>query len=400
MCPGYDLELEDGWILALGKIITSKHGKTLVTQATITGCPRSQLNGQNIIVKWSWVSPDRTFEADIIASARRLAEEDCPKMLLHLPEIYHSQQCDGLVLPCRCQEILHGNSEDRILRVMIQKELKPIQELEHPDMLAQAFKAIFGSHRHPGYRWLYEKAHIMHRDISVANLMFHEVDGKMYGVLNDFDHALDFGKKSVPASKQRTGTKPFMAIDLLLEPPEHLYRHDLESFLYVLVFLTCETKQPFLKHPKDETTLQQWAELAMLDLYYRKNAAITEGAFPPCKHGFDGFKVSITYLASLFGLGFGRRIMHGAEVRMAALRGTSVANFDDGTLGGAVTFDEFAACFKATTVPLMAHHIIVQPPQNPSNPSSRRLPRSRASLGSAKRFNIPGNYYITLYNNL
>ncbi|KAK7055340.1 other 1 protein kinase [Favolaschia claudopus] len=346
MCPGYDVELADGWILALGKIITSRQSRTVVIHATITSCRRPELNGQTVVVKWSWVSPGRISEADIIASARRLAEEDCPRMLLRLPEIYHSQRCDGLVLPCRCQEILHENS-DRILRVMIEKELISIRKLRNPDMLAQAFKAIFEC-----YRWLYEKAHIMHRDISVANLMFHEVDGKMYGVLNDFDHALDFGKKSVSASKQRTGTKPFMAIDLLLEPPEHLYRHDLESFLYVLVFLTCETKQPFLKHPEDKTTLQQWAELAMLDLYYRKNAAITEGAFPPCKHGFEGFKASIEYIADLFTLGFGKRIMHGAEVRMATRQGISVPDFDDETLGGMVTFDEFAACLDRLMVPL------------------------------------------------
>ena len=37
--------------------------------------------------------------------------------------------------------------------------------------------------------------------------------------------------------RYRTGTGPFMAIDLLLEnpPPAHKYRHDLESFLYIYI---------------------------------------------------------------------------------------------------------------------------------------------------------------------
>ncbi|KAK7029725.1 hypothetical protein R3P38DRAFT_2930577, partial [Favolaschia claudopus] len=256
-------------------------------------------------------------------------------MLFHLPEIYHSQRCEGLVLPCRCQEILHENSEDRILQVMIPKELIYIRKLGNPDMLAQIFKAIFEC-----YRWLYEKAHIMHQDSSVANLMFHGVDGKMYGVLNDFDHALDFGKKSVSASKQRTGTKPFMAIDLLVLEPEHLYRHDLESFLYVLVFLTCETNQPFLKLEK--TTLQQWAELAMNELYYRKKEAVTKGAFPRCKEGFQCFKASITYIANLFRSGLAKQMAHATDVVTAQLLRTSVPDFDDKTLGGTVTFDNFA----------------------------------------------------------
>ncbi|KAJ7795014.1 hypothetical protein B0H14DRAFT_116794 [Mycena olivaceomarginata] len=66
-----------------------------------------------------------------------------------------------------------------------------------------------------------------------ATLMFQRIDGKLYGVLNDFDLAA-FHDGSVPStSKQRTGTKPFMARDLLEHPPpRHLYRHDLESFLY------------------------------------------------------------------------------------------------------------------------------------------------------------------------
>ncbi|KAK7055338.1 other 1 protein kinase [Favolaschia claudopus] len=331
MCPGYDLELEDGWILALGEMITSRHGKTIVTQATVTSCPRSQLNGQNVIVKWSWVSPDRTFEADLIASARRLAEEDCPKMLLHLPEIYHSQRCDGLVLSCRCQEILHKNSEGRILRVMIQKELKPIQELEHPDMLAQAFKAIFEC-----YRWLYETAHIMHRDISVANLRFHEVDGKMYGVLNDFDHALDFGKKSESTSKQRTGTKLYMAIDLLVpDPPQHLYRHDLESFLYVLVFLTCQITE--------NSPLNFWTTDTMENLRTKKKMAIYEGPFPLCKNGFTGFDLWILNMRKMFRKGFNARNDHADEVKLAQIKNTKPPAFDHETLGGEVTFDTFAA---------------------------------------------------------
>ncbi|KAK7055341.1 other 1 protein kinase [Favolaschia claudopus] len=334
MCSGYDLELADGWILALGEMISSRQGRTVVIHATITSCPRPELNGQTVVLKWSWASPSRTFEADIIASARRLAEEDCPKMLLHLPEIYCSQRCDGLLLPCKCKEILHEHSEDRILRVIIQKELKPIQKLEHPDMLAEAFKAIFEC-----YRWLYEKAHIMHRDISVGNLMFYEVDGQVYGVLNDFDHALRLGKKSESTSKQRTGTKPFMAKDLLVdEPPEHLYRHDLESFLYVLVFLTCKI---------ENSPLEKWAELSINDLYDKKTTAILERPFPSCKNGFTGFDLWILNMRKMFRKGFTARNDHADEVKLAQITNTKPPAFNDTTLDDEVTFDKFAAAMGA-----------------------------------------------------
>ncbi|KAK7055326.1 other 1 protein kinase [Favolaschia claudopus] len=337
MCTGSDFELADGWTLALGEIISSRPGRTLVAHAAVTSCPRSDLNGQSVVVKWSWVSPDRTSEADIIASARKLAEEDCPRMLLHLPEIYHSQRCDSLLLPCHCQETLLKHSEGRILRVIIQKKLRPIRRLENPDMLAQAFKAIFEC-----YRWLYEAAKIMHRDISIGNFMFHEVDGKMYGVLNDFDHALDFGKKTESTSKQRTGTKLYMAIDLLVpDPPQHLYRHDLESFLYVLVCLACETEHPFRD---GKTTLRRWAELGMTDLYYRKYTAITRDDFPSLKDGFTRFNWWIFEMKEIFRTGFNACSDHASNVRRAKMRNiTEPPAFDHETLGGEVTFDKFAA---------------------------------------------------------
>ncbi|KAJ7243571.1 hypothetical protein B0H12DRAFT_998246, partial [Mycena haematopus] len=121
--------------------------------------------------------------------------------------------------------------EERVLRVIVQEELRPIDELEDPVEFAQAFKQIFEC-----YRWLFEEAKTIHRDISVSNLMFHEIDGKVYGVLNDFDFALRLKENPPSTSKHRTGTKPYMAIDLLVpHPPYHRYRHDLESFLYVLV---------------------------------------------------------------------------------------------------------------------------------------------------------------------
>ena len=90
----------------------------------------------------------------------------------------------------------------------------------------------------PGYRWLFEVPKILHRDISQHNLMLRKEDDKIYGVLNDLDLAVDADVKSA-SSKQRTGTKPFMAIDLLRpDPPVHMYCHDLESMFYVVVWIT------------------------------------------------------------------------------------------------------------------------------------------------------------------
>jgi hypothetical protein len=64
------------------------------------------------------------------------------------------------------------------------------------------------------------------------------------GVLNDFDLArLTTPGNVYPRGFDRTGTTPFLALDLLTKDAqdgkvERRYRHDLESFLWVLMWIT------------------------------------------------------------------------------------------------------------------------------------------------------------------
>ena len=63
--------------------------------------------------------------------------------------------------------------------------------------------------------------------------------GDVVGVLNDYDLS---SMKDVPAGQERTGTVPFMALDLLEDEAiegkvEHLYQHDVESFVWVLTWV-------------------------------------------------------------------------------------------------------------------------------------------------------------------
>ena len=108
-----------------------------------------------------------------------------------------------------------------------------------------------------GYRWLFEVPKILHRDISLNNLMLRKEGDKVYAVLNNFNLAVSADVKST-LSKQRTGTKPFMAIDLLRpDPLVHMCRHDLESIFYVLVWITSRF------HGGKEIAdapLQEWAD--------------------------------------------------------------------------------------------------------------------------------------------
>ena len=109
----------------------------------------------------------------------------------------------------------------------------------------------------PGHFKLWELG-FEHGDPSLANLMVDPGTGN--GVLNDWDlsrrRVTDGPTRS---GAERTGTIPFMAIDLLSQDAldrkvPRLYRHDLEGFIWVLVWV-------FLQYEgckRVQDTLEEW----------------------------------------------------------------------------------------------------------------------------------------------
>jgi hypothetical protein len=85
---------------------------------------------------------------------------------------------------------------------------------------------------------------IAHGDVSLWNLMVRiSSDGAThFAILNDFDLAAIMEPGAVSPSKvgfERTGTKPFMAVDLLIKNDgmiKRLYAHDLESMIWCMVW--------------------------------------------------------------------------------------------------------------------------------------------------------------------
>ena len=103
------------------------------------------------------------------------------------------------------------------------------------------------------------------------------------GVLNDFDLSaiMEPGASSPTRTDyERTGTKPFMAFDLLVEPSYNgviprLYRHELESFSWVLLWAGLCTRS--ISSPFD-----RWLAQNPLDVYDRKLGFISRlGYFRP-----------------------------------------------------------------------------------------------------------------------
>ncbi|KAI6777566.1 uncharacterized protein J7T54_002968 [Emericellopsis cladophorae] len=109
---------------------------------------------------------------------------------------------------------------------------------------------------------LYVTGNILHRDISSNNIIITkpEMAAGFKGMLIDLDLAKvrDSGPSG---ARHQTGTMQFMAVEVL-RMVDHTYRHDLESFFYVLIWLCARQSwsNGFAgdEKPPKESLLRRW----------------------------------------------------------------------------------------------------------------------------------------------
>ncbi|KAL8647621.1 MAG: hypothetical protein Q9210_005451 [Variospora velana] len=134
------------------------------------------------------------------------------------------------------------------------------------------------------HRSLYTEGKILHRDISENNIIItdpKEADG-FTGMLIDVDLAKEIGSGRSGARHQ-TGTMEFMAIQVL-QRVAHTYRHDLESFLYVLLWICARRAyekefQCKLRDRPTESILTWWYSGSFKAIAERKEHAMSINGF-------------------------------------------------------------------------------------------------------------------------
>ncbi|OBT40386.1 hypothetical protein VE00_10085 [Pseudogymnoascus sp. WSF 3629] len=132
-----------------------------------------------------------------------------------------------------------------------------------------------------------EDGKILHRDISENNIIITEAasKGEPTGRLIDLDLAKELD--SVPSgASHRTGTMQFMAIEVL-HGKGHTYRHDLESFFYVLIWMCIRYGHVDMDDGQARKSRQLTS--ALRDWYtgtYRQIASTKLGHMD--KNGFEG----------------------------------------------------------------------------------------------------------------
>ncbi|KAJ0168216.1 hypothetical protein CTA2_8440 [Colletotrichum tanaceti] len=150
---------------------------------------------------------------------------------------------------------------------------RPLHTHESVLELLQVLRDAVKSHRS-----LYEDGGILHQDIAPGNIVISErVDPEApKGILIDLDVAmiLDVGPRN-PGGISITGTPPFMAIGALRGRPR-TYRHDLESFLYVLLWAVIADGS---ESPPEGSRLQRWRRGGYEEMAGRKMVDMAPDGF-------------------------------------------------------------------------------------------------------------------------
>ncbi|KAG5651797.1 hypothetical protein H0H81_007383, partial [Sphagnurus paluster] len=284
-------------------------------------------------LKTSWPLCSRHLEATTISTL----VEKIPEWKDHLPEVIASATLTAEELELPRVELLKVCSierfEDRWLHMLLMKLYGKLWTVGSVEAFQDVFVDCVECHYHG-----YTTGRILHRDLSENNLMFKKSsDGGVKGILNDWDMASKVDETDQVESstaQHRTGTLPFMARDLLIDgnPPPHLYRHDLESFFYILIWAALRYDFKSGTRLATPECIQKW-ESSMEDAYNAKNTMIASQ---------DRFKLILSHVQPQ---SRDQLVPWIKSVRQLFRRGTFAEGdqleWDRKTLGGCVTFEKF-----------------------------------------------------------
>ncbi|KAG0699554.1 hypothetical protein DFH29DRAFT_1014270 [Suillus ampliporus] len=209
------------------------------------GLPDIQNDG--MVAKIFWTEEERTSEPEILKKVSEIAQQQ-PTVDDHVPKLlWHCKVKNSTSAVRKALGIADPTKGSRALYIPIFRKLRPITELHGEDFF-NVWRQCILCHL---ALW---KGGVHHRDISPPNMMYYRTkNGVLMAVLNDYDLS-SLAITPGPQSNERTGTVPFMALDLLSPKGQrgqvkHLYRHDLESFMWVLVWVCLRYRNGVLLPP-------------------------------------------------------------------------------------------------------------------------------------------------------
>ncbi|RPB19246.1 hypothetical protein L211DRAFT_871379 [Terfezia boudieri ATCC MYA-4762] len=279
---------------------------------------RGTLGGTSVAIKYSWRSSTRPPEESLYQLA-------ASHNVIGLATLVAYDTYEDIATNVRFDHALVSSP-------LVDRHIKSHNRHLTRIILTPAGRAISGENLSPlqvaqglfaglvGHASLYFDGGILHRDVSPYNIIYtnkpqvavHQwilggtreadvVGGTMmhlHGALIDLDYAIELGSTEGRSSTaaDRTGTYPFIAMAVLSNGETHRYRHDLESFLYVLLWVCCYPVTPDPNPEKRDSMDNIWPRSHPLKTWIFEDEEtviahkVFEGLLGRFRAGFEGFK--------------------------------------------------------------------------------------------------------------
>ncbi|KAL1673116.1 hypothetical protein EV122DRAFT_283309 [Schizophyllum commune] len=230
--------------------------RDLCGSGTICWRCRREGSDEDFVIKHIWVDVERDYtEGDLLRQVGRVAA--VPDLVYEGTAIradgrpWTTMWCDVLQPTRRCSSLAIV-PQLQLHRLVLQPLARSLQDFASKEEFLEAFRDVVEAHQ-----ILYDDYDLLHCDISDNNIMLRKRDDSSprRGLLIDLDCAIrvtsnDVSKTAFPG--YRAGTLPFIAHELLLyRNVRHGPWHDLESFLYVLVFICATCAGPSRTRRRD-----------------------------------------------------------------------------------------------------------------------------------------------------
>ncbi|KAI5828782.1 hypothetical protein K523DRAFT_275982 [Schizophyllum commune Tattone D] len=241
--------------------------ETLSRRQELRGCGticwrcRSPDSNTDVVIKQTWTNLNSlATEGQLLAKASRIqgvVDLVCEEKVLRANGLSHDtiwlrealKGSERLAVVGRCPTL-------ELRRLVLQPYARPLADFASKDELLSIFQDCIEAHQD-----LLESMLILHCDISENNLKIRDEPNSPHrrGMLIDLDCAATVNRRDMlgPVGRQ-TGTVCFMACELLRDPKNvaHARWHDLESFLYVLMYI-CTTHSGPSNMPRVDFDLSQ-----------------------------------------------------------------------------------------------------------------------------------------------
>ncbi|KAJ1850809.1 hypothetical protein LPJ76_006336, partial [Coemansia sp. RSA 638] len=210
----------------------------------------SNQDSSMVLIKDSWAQatgPDSDVVHDEVAYLREIRDALADDRALE--GTYPRLEAGGVVqITCpdgvvddTTQLILVDIAEDTRVKVPVRIHRRivmspvgnPLQRVESADELIVVVGDVMAAHTA-----IAKRCGLLHRDLSVNNIMFHRDKDGVRGMLIDFDNACRITDMQTAEWQDRTGMLPFMSIgDLEQSDVERTVLDDWESLIYILCWL-------------------------------------------------------------------------------------------------------------------------------------------------------------------